>query len=412
MTALPASRNRLSSKGIIGWSLPLGVGLVFLVLNGRPYYEHLNYTFLIATAIVDGHLGVDTAPPWLSELVPMGSLYYSVFPLGAVLSVLPFSLLVGLRVLSRYPVAWVVALLAAGCTGLAYWYTYARRDLTQVKRALLALWLVGGTWFMTNLLFSGAWQIALGFAVLGELAALVFTVVRPRPVLAGLSFAIAFGNRTELLLLAPIFVFLLIRTEVPHWRKTNGWRPIARKLAAFCAVPLLLGLATLWYNYARFGSWVDFGYARIPGILNEPLYRNGFFSLTPVVENAHQMLWQGWKTLPGWPYRVPSGFGGSIILASPFLLLAAQWWRGDRLKCGLAMAAIIVITATLWIHGNPGGWQYSYRYALELLPWFLMLFVELLPTRVRPIELGLWLISVGISSYATYLFLWTNYIQS
>lgn len=148
---------------------------------------------------------------------------------------------------------------------------------------------------MTNLLFSSAWQIALGFAVLGELAALVFTVVRPRPVLAGLGFAIAFGNRTELLLLAPILAWLLIRSDVAQWRRTGHWQPIARKLAAFCAVPVLLGVATLWYNHARFGSWVDFGYTRIPGVMDLPLLRNGLFSLTPVAKNAHQMLWLGWK---------------------------------------------------------------------------------------------------------------------
>jgi hypothetical protein len=410
MTAIPTIRTRLNSK-TIGWSLTLGVGLVFLVLAGRPYGQQANYTFVIADAILHGHLGLDNGPSWLNELVPMGGRFYSVFPLGAVLSVLPFSLLVSLRLLGDYPTDWVVALVAAGCTGLAYWYTYARRDLTQPNRVLLALWLVGGTWFMTNLLFSGAWQIALGFAVLGELAALVFTVVRPQPVLAGLGFAIAFGNRTELLLLAPILAWLLIRSDVPQRRRTDHWQPIARKLSAFCAVPLLLGLATLWYNHARFGLWLDFGYTRIPDVMKLPLLRDGLFSFTPVATNAHQMLLLGWKNLPAWPYWVPDGFGGSIVLASPFLLLVAQPWRGDRLKCGLAVVAIIVTTAALWAHGDPGGWEYSYRYALELLPWFLVIFVELLPTRARPLELGFWMVSVGVSSYATYLFLWTNYVH-
>jgi hypothetical protein len=410
MTVVPAIWTRLSSK-TIGWSLTLGVGIVFLLLAGRSYSQQANYTFLIATAILDGHLGLDNDPSWLNELVPMGGEFYSVFPLGAVLSVLPFSLLVWLRLLGTYPIDWVVALLGAGCTGLAYWYTYARRDLTQPNRVLLALWLVGGTWFMTNLLFSGAWQLALGFAVLGELVALVFTVVRPRPVLAGLGFAIAFGNRTELLLLAPILAWLLIRSDVAQWRRTGHWRPTARKLAAFCAVPLLLGIATLWYNYARFGSWVDFGYTRIPGVMSLPLLHDGLFSFAPVVTNAHRMLLQGWNKIPAWPYWVPNGFGSSIVLASPFLLLVAQPWRGDRLKCALAAIAIIVITAVLWAHGDPGGWEYSYRYALELLPLFLVIFVELFSTRVRPLELGFWLISASVSGYATYLFLWTNYVH-
>ncbi len=409
--AIPPARMQFSPAVIIGWSLTVGVGILFLVLAQEPYYQQLNYTFVIADAFLNGQLGLAEGPSWLNELVPGDGLHYSVFPLGAVLSVLPFSLLVKTHILTEYPVSLVVGMLAGACAGLSYWYTYARSDLTQTKRVLLALWLVAGTWFATNLLFSGAWQISLGFAVLGLLAALVLTSVRPLPWVAGVAFALAFGNRTELLLLAPIVAWMLVRPDVAQARGTGEWRPVVRKLAEFSTVPLVLGLATLWYNQTRFGSVVDFGYARIPGVLEEPLYRDGIFSFTPVVENARQMLWEGWKALPGWPYSVPGGFGGSILLASPFLLVLVRRWRGDRVTYGVAALAILIVVGVLWLHGNPGGWQYSYRYALVLLPWFLVLFVELLPARIRPLEAGLWILSVGVSSYATFLFLWTDFDQ-
>jgi hypothetical protein len=56
---------------------------------------------------------------------------------------------------------------------------------------------------------ASAWQLALGFAMVGELGAIYFTVFNRRPLLAGAFFALAFGNRTEVLLTAPIFMFLL-----------------------------------------------------------------------------------------------------------------------------------------------------------------------------------------------------------
>jgi hypothetical protein len=396
-----------------GWMLAAATGLIFWLLAQKPYYQALNYTFVIASAFLRGHLGVDVAPSWLNELVPMpGSVYYSVFPLGAVLSVLPLGLFKELGLVTDYPVNLLVGLLAAGCAGLAYAYTGIRHGFSRWHRVLLATWLVGGTWFMTNLLFAGAWQLALGFAVLGQLAALYWSVVRPRPWLAGLGLAVAFGNRTEVILVAPIILAFLLR---PYWHGHDHAaifkQHALRVTLQFAAVPVILGVATLWYNQARFGSPMDFGYARIPGVLDEPWYRQGIFSLSAVGENAHQMLFAGWKSVPGWPYLVPTGWGGSILLASPFLLLLFRRPSGDKLRLIGAWLAILILTFSLWIHGNPGGWQYSYRYAMILLPWFLVLLVEQLRDQPSAWEEALWALSIAISAYATYLFMWTKYLS-
>ena len=55
-------------------------------------------------------------------------------------------------------------------------------------------------------------------------------------------------------------------------------KPAILKLAKFCAVPFVLGVSTLIYNKVRFQSFTDFGYARIPGVLDEPWYNHGIFS--------------------------------------------------------------------------------------------------------------------------------------
>jgi hypothetical protein len=396
----------------LGVGLVVVIGLVFWVLAQKTYYQALDYTFVIAMAFLHGQLGTHYAPSWLNELVPAGhGVYYSVFPLGAVLSVLPLSALVALGVLRDYPVNLLVALLAAGSVGFAYTYTFVRPELVAAKRVMLALWLVVGTWFMTNLLFAGAWQLALGFAVVGQLAALYWSVVKPRPFWAGLAVAVAFGNGIEVMLTAPALLAFLLR---PYWPARRSLRQFTREVwpivAKFCSVPVILGLATLIYNYARFGSVADFGYAHIPGVLKEPWYQHGIFSLYSVSGNAQQMLWDGWQRVHGWPYLVPTGWGGSIVLASPFLLLLVRKPRGDWLRIGAAWACIVVLTFVLWIHGNPGGWQYSYRYAMILLPWFLVLMVEYLPPRITLTEIILWLFSIGLSVYVTYLFMWSSYL--
>src|SRR5262249_16717675 len=154
-----------------------------------------------------GHLGLRSQPPsWLNEMVPMGEEYYSVFPLGAVLAVLPVALLGQAGLLSKFPGGIVASLIA----GLSAYFLYHLAGLefnSKSRCILLALFPVFGTWLWCNLGFGGSWQIALGFALLGQVAALYFTLLRRKPFLAGACFSLAFGNRTELILTLPIYLY-------------------------------------------------------------------------------------------------------------------------------------------------------------------------------------------------------------
>src|SRR5262249_25082315 len=148
-----------------------------------------------------------------------------------------------------------------------------RYDLPLSRKILLTMAILFGTFTWTNLTMGGAWQLALGFAMLGELGAIWFTVFDRRPLVAGAFFALAFGNRTEILLTAPLFMYLLYRgdagkgerekvrkgeSETKADRATSLNRIAA--LAAFCLIPFILGIATLVYNDVRFHSFTDFGY--------------------------------------------------------------------------------------------------------------------------------------------------------
>src|SRR5215813_13016459 len=235
--------------------------------HSGSYYD---YTFRIAEAMLSGRLGLTERPPdWLNEMVPLDGQYYSVFPLGAVLAMLPPAAIKRLGLIELFPGTLIAALLAATAS-LLFYLLSARYGDGVKRRLMLTLLPVFGTWMWANLAFAGAWQIALGFAVVGQLGALYFILIDHRPTLAGLCFALAFGNRTEIILLAPIFVYLIIKHAPPDAVKDDmgRWRHWQR-IARFVAIPIALGLLTLGYNYARFSSILDFGYARIPGVLDE-----------------------------------------------------------------------------------------------------------------------------------------------
>jgi hypothetical protein len=123
------------------------------------------------------------------------------------------------------------------------------------------------------------------------------------------------------------------------------------------------------------------------------------------------MLLTPWRRIEGYPYLVPTGFGGSIFLASPFLFLVFQRGARNTDVKRAAWIATAILTLVLWCHGNPGGWQYSYRYAMVLLPWLFIVLLENSHRRPPALEFALLVASIGVSTVATYLFYWTSYVR-
>lgn len=417
MTADKAKKREWEFR--IAAGLSVFAALAFYFSTNATLHE-LDYTSQIASTLLRGHLGLrETPPDWLNEMIPQGNRYYSAFPLGAVLSMVPIALLQKVGLIHSFPGHVLAALIAGVCVyfffqlAKAFGANYSSLEGSSLaRRILLALFPIFGTWTWCNLGFGGAWQIALGLALLGQTAALYFTLVRPSPFVAGAFFALAFGNRTELLITLPLYIYLL-------WRQPNGttisWKNLKRAfrenmpmLARFVSLPVALALLTAAYNFARFHSIFDFGYLHIPEVREEPWYEHGLFSVHAIPWNVYTMLFQGFESISYFPYIQPNGFGCSILLASPFLFLLFR--EGGRYKA-VAWLAIATLTLVLWCHGNPGSWQFSYRYAMILLPWMFLLLTGNGPARITVTEVSLFAVSVVINAMATWQFLWTDQIQ-
>src|SRR5215469_15219656 len=248
----------------IGLSLAAALAFYF---STKPTLKDLDYTLEIASALLRGDLGLRDKPPeWLNEMIPYGNKYYSAFPLGAVLSMLPVALLQKAYLIHHFPAHILAPLIAGACVYFFFQLAKAfEPDYSRLKpkplsrRILLALFPIFGTWTWSNLGMGGAWQIALGLALLGETAALYFTLVRPSPFIAGAFFTLAFGNRTELLITLPVYLYLF-------WRPSNGITaeqsriaPLKRQLREnapmvfiFLTLPVALAMLTAAYNFARF----------------------------------------------------------------------------------------------------------------------------------------------------------------
>jgi hypothetical protein len=416
----PKKPSRHQHWVAIGLSLAAALAFYF---STNPTLKDLDYTAEIASAFLRGDLGLREKPPeWLNEMISYGNKYYSAFPLGAVLSMVPVALLQKASLIHNFPARILAALIAGAC---AYFFFELAKafgaDYSSLKpkpltrRILLALFPVFATWTWCNLGMGGAWQIALGLALLGETAALYFTLVRPSPFIAGAFFALAFGNRTELLITAPFYIYLFWRRPNENTSGHSRTARIKRALRVnapmgfdFLTLPVTLALLTGAYNFARFHSISDFGYFHIPEVRDEPWYEHGLFSVHSIPWNVHQMLFEGFPDNPDFPFLTFPPFGCSIFLSSPFLLLLFR--EGGRYTV-ISWTAIVVLTFILWCHGNPGGWQFSYRYAMILLPWMFLLVTGNGRPKITVTETTLFAVSLAINATATWLFLWTDKIQ-
>src|SRR5439155_3764920 len=132
----------------------------------------------------------------------------------------------------------------AACTVYFSFRLTKIRYQTLERRIVFALFPIFGTWTWCNLGFGGAWQLALGFALLGEVASLEFLLVRSRRFLAGIFFALAVGNRTELGLTLPFYLYFVWRAaagvDALNWANVLGsLRKSWPALAWFLSVPVV-----------------------------------------------------------------------------------------------------------------------------------------------------------------------------
>ena len=123
------------------------------------------------------------------------------------------------------------------------------------------------------------------------------------------------------------------------------------------------------------------------------------------------MLWKGWEWKDKFPHFMPDGFSSSILWSSPFLFLLLRFGSRDKLLKYASWASIVILTFLLWIHGNSGGWQFGYRYAMVLLPWIFIILLESSPKKITPLEWAAYGVSFAMNAYATWLFHWTEYMK-
>jgi len=358
--------------------------VVYFVLNHGQHAD-LAYFVPLADAFLHGHLGLDAAPAWLNELVPIADGRFAVvYPPAPAIMLLPLVALFGPGLHQEIPS------MLLGAVNVALISVVLRQaGVASRQRIVLSLVFAFGSVAWYSAVVGTAWHFAHVVALFGLLLAIV-AAQRDAPTWSiGLAFAVAALSRLPVAAALPFFVaYLADRAArsrsgtitpfgVPRQLRAADWRPPLRpflRLAApfFAALIIPAGL-DLAYNAARFGSPFEPGYALIPGLLNEWQYRNGFFSIVNIPRQLYALFLTGPAVSSSAPWIRPHLLGGvSLLLTTPLMLWTLRARDRDWFTLG-AWASVALIFVPILTHADPGGAQWGYRYAQDAYPFLFLL---------------------------------------
>ncbi|HTT75119.1 MAG TPA: hypothetical protein VMF50_03975, partial [Candidatus Binataceae bacterium] len=230
---------------------------------------------------------------------------------------------------------------------------------------LMLLFATGSLFFFVAGQSGNTWALMHVTTVFGLMLAIYDVLGSRRGWVAGLGFGIAVLTRQPALLALPFFAITL-------WlgAETQLDRRLKREIAF--AVPLgLLLIFDAWYNYARFGSPFDNGYARVVAATggSGPW---GLFSIHYLAQNLHVYFLQLPERIPGFPWFNPTQAGFTIFISTPALYLALAADYRERIN-QLALAAVIAIQAIYLVYYWTGYAQFGCRYSIDYLPFVMLL---------------------------------------
>ena len=341
---------------------------LMLILGFRPF-EHSPYDSytLQAMAWRKGLLHLEKDYPWLELAIKDGN-YYVSFPS------VPALVMWALSFIFEYDTPNTIVTFLYLLTAYLGGYHLARRFRRRRASMVMALFLTLGNSLLSFSLDGGVWnQAQLMSLMLTTLCALGLT--GSEPVMWGMGLgclALSVGCRPFQAAYVPFGLWMLY-VNLQSKRKTPAGRTLLR-MVPYVIFPALVALALGWYNFARFGSPLEFGHNLLPEHTRNP----------DAPQLALKYIWQNIRNLMRLPWiedgkiMFPRFNGFAFWLVNPMyvtfgacILIKLIRRRFDSTDAVLLFGILLSLGMTL-THKTLGGWQFGARYLCDMLPMMLL----------------------------------------
>ena len=381
----------------VPWRRKLVWALALLVIQATAatwgqfdFSNMMGYYDMFADGLLDGHLYIGFTPDQVNlvDMIPYQGRYYlqwGPFPVLFHLLARPLGLTLSDRMVCILA-GWLTALVFLEILLLLRRRHFAALPPAYCRWFFFAFALGSPAALVTyrGTIYNESIAIAALAVLLAFLALLRYQeeFTSRWMLLGGACIAAALTTRVTMALYGAIF---FAAAALTLWLAKKPLKQVVQQLAAF-AVPVVVGVAVmLAYNQARFGSPLDYGNSYKPGASSD----FAPFSLLRIPENLRHYLLSlpristdfPWIEHAGWlplEYTSRAEAMSSLLLGSPFLLLAVFAWRAlsprstvpANLKVVTAAAALggCSMFAVMLLFSAA-----SRRYAHDFVPMFLIL---------------------------------------
>jgi hypothetical protein len=361
----------------------------------------LNYWNFLADAFLHGRLFL-VDPPAIGDMTFYnGHWYIPIPPLPAFL-LMPFIAIWGTEAFNT-----TIFSLALSSTTSVFLFLILE-ELSRLKWIRLSrsgiIWLVVLFSFGTVQLWLGissvVWYFSQICTILFVAAAFFLTAKRFPAWISGLALALALLGRPNVFVLWPALVLITLQLQLDldgkfSWKRLLTW-------AAWSAIPVFLSaFFLLYYNFLRFGNFLDFGYVNINGSARvvRLVQEYGMFNIYFIPTNLQAMILALPELKAKCDYYFPSGNGLTMIATTPAFLYVLQrtkfsWWT---LGCWIS---ILLSAAMLLTYHNTGAVQISYRYVMDFVIPLIMVLAFTAGERISIPLKALIILSIIVNYYA------------
>ena len=365
-----------------------------------------SHFMLLADGWLHGHLYVEGTPPGLSDFTHYKGHWYVAFP--------PLPAVLMLPLVAIFHLSYQSLITLFFSVGMGILNIWLMRLVLQrlVRRGLLGTHFATTAWLLvffaigTELLYTtmkgSVWFVAHVVATTFLLLYIYEMLGKQRAWLAALWLGLASLSRSTTLLAFPFFLLWTLAQERKRlFVLLRQWVIFGGVLGAVLAVMLL-------YNYARFGSLLDFGYngMNVNPLVGDSLHGYGQFSIHFLAINTRFMLFEPPRLLKMFPYVTFNPYGTSIFLTMPALLFAFVGFRRRKQRwfATSLLAGCVLPVAAVLLYFNTGWYQFGYRFALDFLPFLFLLAALGMAERPRWPEKTLIVLSVLINVWGYIVF--------